>query len=121
LPTERLNASLRELLAALLERGFGITLDALERLARKLDAVAARSGVKVNALLGAVRAALEGKSMVWGSIKGGFSALSPAAKAAVILGLVLAVLLLPVTVVLLLLALIIVAVIAAVKTRSATR
>jgi hypothetical protein len=118
-PTQQIKANVRKLLATLLERGFGIALEAAERLNHGLDEIAARSGVKVNALLGGARAAVAGRSPAWGAIKGAFSALSPGAKAAVIIVLVLALLLLPVTVVLLLLALIAVAVVAVVKTRSA--
>jgi hypothetical protein len=115
-PTQQIKANSRELLATLIERGFGIGLEAVERLGHE---IAVRSGVKVNALLGGARAAVAGRSPAWGAIKGGFSALSPGAKAAVIIVPVLALLLLPVTVALLLLALIAVAVVAVVKTRSA--
>jgi hypothetical protein len=121
-PTQQIKANPRELLATLLERGFGIALQAVERLGHTLDEIAARSGVKVNALLGGARAAVAGRSPAWGAIKGAVSALSPGAKAAVIIVPVLALLLLPVTVALLallLLALIAVAVVAVVKTRSA--
>ena len=118
-PTQQVRANVRRLLTALLERGVGLALEAVQRLDHSLEEIAARSGVKVNALLGGARAAVAGRSAAWGAIKGAFSALSPGAKAAVIIVLVLALLLLPVTVVLLLLALIAVAVVAVVKTRSA--
>jgi hypothetical protein len=114
-----LRVALRELLAAALERTFGIALDKVEQLSRKLDEIAARGGVKVGALLGGVRAAVSGRSTVWGAVMGGFSALSPGAKAAIVIALVLALLLLPVTVALILLLLIIVAIVAIVRTRSA--
>ncbi len=120
-PTQQIRANVRKLFTTLLERGFGIALEAVQRLDHILNEIAARSGVKVNALLGGARAAVAGRSPAWGAIKGAFSALSPGAKAAVIIVLVLALLLLPVTVALLLLALIAAAVIAAVKTRSARR
>jgi hypothetical protein len=114
-----LKAALRELLAAVLERTFGIALDKVEQLSRTLDDIAARGGVKVGALWGGVRAAVAGKSPVWGAIRGAFSALGPGAQAAVIIVLVLAILLLPVTVVLILLLLIVVAIIVIVRTQSA--
>jgi hypothetical protein len=65
-PTEQIKASLRKLLARLLERGFGIPLDAVERLGRTFDVIGARGGVKVNALLGGARAGVGGRSAVWG-------------------------------------------------------
>ena len=99
---EELRASLRTLLATLLDRAFGIALERVEDLGRWLDEMAAHGGVRLNALLGGARAAVAGRSPVWGAI-------------ALIVALVLAVLLLPVTVVLLLLFLIVAAVVAAVR------
>jgi hypothetical protein len=119
-PTEQLKASLRRLLAVLLERGFGVVLDSVERLAGTFDEIAARGGVKMGALWGGATAGLSGRNPVWGAVKGAFSALSTPARGALIIALVLALLLLPVTVVLLLLALIALAIIAVVKTRSAS-
>jgi hypothetical protein len=116
--SEQLEASLRELLATLIDRAFGLALDAVESLARTLDGVAARGGLRLNALLGGVRALHEGNNPLWGAIKGAVAAMSPAARAAVIAALVLAVLLLPLTVVLVLLALIVFAVWAAVRAAS---
>ena len=117
-PGEQLKAALRELLATVLERAFGLALDKLEQLSGTLEDIEARGGYKIGAVFGGVRAAVAGKSPVWGAIKGAFSALSPGVKAAIIIALVLALLLLPVTVVLLLLLLIAVAIIAIVKSRS---
>lgn len=117
-PGEQLKAALRELLATVLERAFGLALDKLEQLSGTLEDIEARGGYKIGAVFGGVRAAVAGKSPVWGAIKGAFSALSPGVKAAIIIVLVLALLLLPVTVVLLLLLLIVVAIIAIVKSRS---
>jgi hypothetical protein len=117
-PSEQLKASLRELLATLIDRAFGLALDAVEGLARALDDVAARGGLPLNALLGGARALLEGRNPVWGAVKGAVAAMSPAAKAALIAALVLAVLLLPLTVVLVLLALIVFAVWVAVRAAS---
>jgi hypothetical protein len=117
-PTDQLRAALREFLAAALERAFGIALDKVEQLSRTLDEIAARGGYKIGALFGGVRAAVAGKSPVWGAITGAFSVLSPGAKAAIIIVLVMALVLLPVTVVLLLLLLIAVAIVAIVRTRS---
>jgi hypothetical protein len=121
-PTEEaldeLKAGVRRLLATLLDRALGIALDKVETLARSFDEIAARGGVPINALLGGVRAKLQGRSPVWGAIRGAIAAMSPGAKALLILALVLALLLLPVTVVLLLLALIAVAVWAAVRSGS---
>jgi membrane associated rhomboid family serine protease len=117
-PGDQLKAALRGLLAAVLERTFGIALDKIEQLSRTLDDIEARGGYKIGAVFGGVRAAVAGRSPVWGAIKGAFSALGPGAKAAIIVVLVLALLLLPVTVVLLLLLLIAVAIIAIVKSRS---
>jgi membrane associated rhomboid family serine protease len=106
--TERLKSSLRELLATLIDRAFGLAL----------DDVVARGGLPLNALLGGARALHAGRNPVWGAIRGTFAAMSPAARAAVIAALVLAVLLLPLIVVLLLLALIVFAVWAAVRAAS---
>ncbi|HYH29973.1 MAG TPA: hypothetical protein VD903_06275 [Pseudonocardia sp.] len=114
-PLEELRASLRRLLVTLLDRAFGIALDRVEDLARWLDDVAARGGVKMNALLGGARAALGGRNPAWGAVLGAVRAMSPAAKVALVAALVLALVLLPVTVVLLLLFLIVAAVVAAVR------
>ena len=119
-PTEQLKAALRRLLAAALERTFGMALDKVEQLSRTFDEIAARGGVTVGALFGGVRAAVTGRNPVWGAVKGAFSALGPGTKAAILIVLVLALLLLPVTVVLLLLLLIVVAVMAIARTRSRT-
>jgi membrane associated rhomboid family serine protease len=117
-PTDQLKAALRELLAAVLERTFGMALDKIEQLSRTLDDIAAHGGYKIGALFGGVRASVAGRSPVWGAIVGAFSTLGPGAKAAIIIVLVLAIVLLPVTVVLLLLLLIAVAVAAIVQSRS---
>jgi hypothetical protein len=117
-PMDELKASLRKLLAALLDRAFGLALEKVEVLASSLDDVAARGGVTMTALLGGIRASAHGRNPVWGAIKGAVAAMSPAAKAALIVALVLALLLLPLTVVLLLLVLIVVAVWAAVRAGS---
>jgi hypothetical protein len=112
--TEQLKASLREMLATLIDRAFGLALDTVEGLARRLDEVAARGGLPLNALLGGAKAVHGGRNPVWGAIRGTWAAMSPVAKVALIIALVLGVLLLPLTAVLLLLALIVVAVWAAV-------
>jgi membrane associated rhomboid family serine protease len=117
-PADQLKAALRELLAAVLERTFGMALDKIEQLSRTLDDIAAHGGYKIGALFGGVRASVAGRSPVWGAIVGAFSTLSPGTKAAIIFVLVLALLLLPVTVVLLLLLLIAVAIAAIVQSRS---
>ncbi|MFD1531250.1 hypothetical protein [Pseudonocardia aurantiaca] len=117
-PTEQLKASLRTLLATLIERGFGIALDKIEQLARTFDQIAARGGITLHAAFGGAQAALEGRSPVWGAIRGAFSALSPGTKAIVVAVLILALILLPVTVVLLLLSLIVIAIVLANRTRS---
>jgi hypothetical protein len=114
-PSEELRESLRRLLTTLLDRAFGIALDRVEDLAGWLDDVAARGGIRMNALLGGVRAGIGGRNPVWGAIVGGFRAMSPAAQVAVVAALVLAVLLLPLTVVLLLLVVIVAAVVAAAR------
>lgn len=116
-PLRELKESLRRLLATLLERAVGLALDKVEQLARSLDEMATRGGPKLGALFGGARAALSGRNPVWGAIRGAVSALSPAAKVALVAALVLALLLLPVTVVLLLLVLIVVVVVAAVRSR----
>ncbi|HEY2202896.1 MAG TPA: hypothetical protein VGH99_00260 [Pseudonocardia sp.] len=113
-----LKASLRRLLAALLERGFGLALDKVEDLSSSLDDMASHGGFALGAVFGGVKALSQGGNPVWGAIKGAVSSLSPGAKAALIAVLVLALLLLPVTVVLLLLLLIVLAVVAAVRTSS---
>jgi hypothetical protein len=121
-PTEEaldeLKASLRRLLATLLDRALGIALDTVETLAGSFDEIAARGGIPVSALLGGLRAKLQGRSPIWGAIRGAFAALSPGVKALIIIALVLALLLLPVTVVLLLLALIVIAIWLAVRAGS---
>lgn len=117
-PLDELKASLRRLLATVLDTAFGLALDKVEDLARSLDDIALRGGPKVAALLGGVKAKLGGQNPVWGAIRGAFSAMSPMAKAALITVLVLALLLAPVTVVVLLLVLIVVAVVAAVRSNS---
>jgi hypothetical protein len=114
-PLEELRASLRTLLATLLDRAFGIALERVEGLAGWFDDVAAHGSLKVRALLGGARAALGGRNPIWGAVVGAVSGMSPAAKAALILALVLAVVLLPVTVVLLLLVLIVAAIVVAVR------
>ncbi|MEJ3651475.1 hypothetical protein WEH80_00510 [Actinomycetes bacterium KLBMP 9759] len=103
---------LRDLLAVLLDKAFCVALDGVERFARFLDDVAARGGISVNAVLGGARAAIGGRSTIWGAVRAAVSALSPGARAALIAVLVLALLLLPVTVVLVLLALIVLAIVA---------
>jgi hypothetical protein len=118
-PTVQLGERLRELLVALLDRGFGIALDKVEELSRTFDEIAARGGYKVGALVGGTRAAVSGRNPVRGAITGAVSALSPGARAGVIAVLILALLLLPVTVVLVLLFLIVVAVVAVARSRSA--
>ena len=115
---DQLRAALRELLASVLERTFGMALDKIEQLSRTLDDIAAHGGYKIGALFGGVRASVAGRSPVWGAIVGAFSRLGPGAKAAIIIALILALLLLPVTVVLLLLLLIAVAIAAIVQSRS---
>lgn len=116
--TAELKAALRELLATVLERAFGVVLEKVEHLAKAFDDIAARGGLGLNALVGGVRARMSGRNAVWGAIKGAVASLSPGAKAALVIGLVLALLLLPLTVVLLLLVLIAVAVAAVVSARS---
>lgn len=114
-PVEELRASLRTLLAQLLERAFGIALDRVEGLARWFDETSARGGIAVHALAGGARAALGGRNPVWGAVVGAFGGLSTGMKVALVAALVLALLLLPVTVVLLLVVLLVVAVVAAVR------
>jgi membrane associated rhomboid family serine protease len=111
--TDELKARLRSLLDTLLDRLFGLALEQVEALGAWFDEIAARGGVRVNALLGGARAALVGRSPVWGAVRGAFAGMSPEAKIAVIVALVLAVLLLPLTVVLVLLALIVAAIVVA--------
>lgn len=113
--TVQLQESLRELLATLLDAGFGLALDGVERLAVKLDEMRARGGPGVGALWGAATAKLAGRNPILGAITGAFAALSPTVKTLIVLALVLALLLLPVTVVLVLLALIVLAIVAAVR------
>lgn len=114
-PLDELKASLRRLLATVLDRAFGIALETVEDLAGWLDEVAARGGIRMNALLGGVRSVIGGRNPLWGAVVGGFRALSPATRVALITALVLALVLLPVTVVLLLLFLIIAAIVVAVR------
>ena len=115
---DQLKAALREFLAAVLERTFGMALDKIEQLSGTFEDIAAHGGYKIGALFRGVRASVAGRSPVWGAIVGAFSTLGPGAKAAIIIVLVLAIVLLPVTVVLLLLLLIAIAVAAIVQSRS---
>ena len=115
---DRLRSSLRALLRDLLDAGFGLALDTVERLAHSLDEIRARGGVGINALIGAAGAKLAGRSPVLGALAGAFGALSTGMKWAIFLIVLLAVLLLPVTVVLLLLALIVLAIVVAVRLSS---
>jgi hypothetical protein len=62
-----LHAALRVLLAAVLERTFGMALDKVEQLSRTLDDIAARGVMKIGALFGGVRAAVAGNSETAGS------------------------------------------------------
>ena len=120
-PMDELKASLRKLLATLLDRAFGLALEKVETLARSFDEIAARGGLPMHALLGGIGASLQGRNPIWGAIRGAIAGMSPEAKAALIVALVLALLLLPLTVVLLLLVLIAVAVWAAVRAGSQLR
>lgn len=114
-PADELRASLRRLLTTLLERGFGIALDAVERMAANMDEIAAHRGVQVSAVLGGISAKVGGRSPLIGALKGALSALHPTVRVALIVALVLGLLLLPVTVVLLLLALIVLAIVLSVR------
>lgn len=120
-PIDQLKASMRKLLTALLERGFGLALEKVEDLALKFDRLAAQGGPKLGALLGGARAAMAGQNPIWGAIRGAVSAMSPATKALLVAVLVLAIVLLPVTAVLLLVALIVLAVVLAVRAGSSAR
>lgn len=102
-----LRASLRELLAALVRRAFGIALDQVEELAEGLDAMVARGGPTVNALFGGALAHLEGRNRFWAAARRAVASLSAGQRAALVAILVLAVVLLPITVLLVLLALIV--------------
>ncbi len=109
-----------EALSDLLEAGLQWDVNVVDRLVGRLREIAAGGGVGglPAAGLGAAVAALAGRNPIWAAIKGGFAALSPGAKVAVIIGLVLAALLLPVTVLLLLIAAIVIIVVVLMKTRS---
>jgi membrane associated rhomboid family serine protease len=117
-PFDELKAKLRELLATLIERAFGVAMEKVEQLAKAFEDIAAHGGITFNALLGGARASLAGRSPVWGAIVAAVSSLSPGARAALIIALVLALILLPITVVLLLLALLVLAVVAVAKASS---
>jgi hypothetical protein len=117
-PTAQLRESLHRLLAALLDRAFGIALDKVEQLSGTFEEISARGGYKIGALFGGMKAAVSGRNPVWGAITGAVSALSPGAKAALIAVLILALLLLPITVVLILLFLIVAAVVAVARSHS---
>jgi len=119
--TDVLKERLRSLLDTLLDRLFGLALDQVEALGAWFDEIAARGGVRVNALLGGARAALSGRSPVWGAVRGAFAGMSQEARIALIVALVLAVLLLPLTVVVVLLALIVAAIVVAIAAASRAR
>jgi hypothetical protein len=114
-PVERLKASLKELLRALLRRAVGVALEQVEHLAKSFDAMAASGGFALSGVLGGIRARLAGKNPVWGAVKAAVGSLSPEVRVLLVLALVLALVLLPVTVVLLLIALIVVIIVAASK------
>ena len=112
---DRLRDSLRTLLRDLLDAGFGLALDTVEKLARSLDDIRARGGIGLNALIGAAASKLTGRSPLLGAVAAAFTAMPAGMKWAIFLIALLAILLLPVTVVLLLLALIVLAIVVAVR------
>lgn len=69
-PTDQLKASLRELLATVLKRAFGIALEKVEKLAGAFEDMAARGGFTLIALLGGARASPRGRNPVWGGDQG---------------------------------------------------
>jgi hypothetical protein len=117
-PGQQLKASLRELLAAAMNRVAGFAMDKVDEAAQSLEDIAANGGPKIGAVLGGVEAKLAGNNPVWGAVKGAFGSLSPAARIGIALLLLLAVVLLPVTLVLVLLGLLVLAIILLVSTRS---
>ena len=73
---------MRKLLATVLDRALRSGPGQRRGWPRTFDDIAARGGLTLNALLGGGRAALEGRNVVWGESVVLISALSPAAKAA---------------------------------------
>ncbi|MHA6793948.1 hypothetical protein ACVGVM_10640 [Pseudonocardia bannensis] len=122
-PTEQLKAGVRTLVGALIdkavdkavEKAAGVALRQVDRVAAKLDEIAAGGGVKTHAVLGGVRAALQGKNPLWGAVTSAVAAMSPEAKLVLVLVLIVAVLLAPVLLLVLVVALLVIAVVAAVR------
>ena len=84
----RLREAGERLLAALIDRCAGIALEKVDELAAGLERVAADAGVGPSAALGAGSALLQGRSPLWGALRGGWAALGTAAR--ILAGVVLA-------------------------------
>ncbi|WP_214364426.1 hypothetical protein [Pseudonocardia sp. H11422] len=106
---------MQALVGTLVDRAAGAALRQVDRLAGKLDEIATEGGVAPNALLGGVRAVLQGKNPLWGAVTSAVAAMSPKAKIVLVLVLIVAVLLLPVLLLVLVVALLVTAVVAAVR------
>lgn len=107
----------RRLLTAVRDRGQALTAQLQEWMDKLFDAIE-NGGPRLKAAVEAIRAVLSGKNPVWAAIKGLWAGLSGAARALLLLAVIVAILLLPVLVIVLLLALLVVAVIVAVRAAS---
>ncbi|WP_234820525.1 hypothetical protein [Mycolicibacterium goodii] len=107
----------RRLLTAVRDRSQALTAQLQEWMDKLFDAIE-NGGPRLKAAVEAIRAVLSGKNPVWAAIKGLWAGLSGAARALLLLAVIVAILLLPVLVIVLLLALLVVAVIVAVRAAS---
>lgn len=114
-PGERLRAAGERVLVALVDRLSAMALEKVDDLAGSLEDMARNGGPGVGAAIGAARAKLEGRNIVWGAIKGAFSALAVWAKVLVAVVLALSPVLLLVALVVLIVALLVWAIVAAVR------
>jgi len=107
---DELKVKVRALLHTVLERAFGAVDEKIDKLIEGLEEVAQSGGPTVGAMLGAADAALNQRSPLWGALSRSIASLSPGTKIALLIGLLLAIVLLPVTVLLLLVAILALAV-----------
>lgn len=114
-PAQRLRAAGEQVLVALIDRLAGMACEKVDDLAAGLEDAARNGGVGVGAAIGAGKAKLDGRSVVWGAIKGGFAALGVAAKVLVAVVVALAPVFLVLAVVVLIVAALVWAIVAAVR------
>jgi hypothetical protein len=118
-PGERLRTAGERVLVALVDRLSSLALEKVDDLAASLEDMAENGGPGVGAAIGAGKAMVAGRNVVWGAIKGAFAALSTAAKVLISVVLALSPVLLLVALVVLIVALLVWAVVAAVRAMAA--